>query len=255
MNIPEKQKDPQLLYKYYRFNKYTEGILTANEIYFPSPNEFNDPFDSRIRRVFGGTRYQKKLFLRNMLPRINPNVPRRAVNEMIRNERKKGIVQASLDKTENRHRSKIGVYCMSEKRDNILMWAHYAECHTGFCLEFDTQNNFFGKALEVKYSEKLPIINIIEYENMNHSQFADILLTKAKDWEYEREWRIVNHWEGPGVKRFPPAALTGVIMGCRISDKHRTFLTTLIKQREPRPQMYEARIKKEEFGLEIVNID
>jgi hypothetical protein len=253
--MPERRKGPQLLYKYYRFNKYTEQIFTASEIYFPSPNEFNDPFDSRIRRVFGGTRHQQKLFLRNMLPRINPSVPRRAINEMIKNERKRKIVQASLDKTENRHRSKIGVYCMSEKRDNILMWAHYSECHTGFCLEFDIQNDFFGKALEVKYSEKFSIVNITEYEYTNHKLLADILLTKAKDWEYEREWRIVDHVKGPGVKKFPPAALTGVIMGCQISNEHRIFLTELIKQREPRPQMYEARVKKEEFGIEIVNID
>lgn len=247
------------MYKYYKFSDYTEQIFTANEIYFPSPNEFNDPFDSKVRHVFEGPRYQKKTFLRERLCRMYPDKSRREINQMVRTGIKTPFVQAELDRSENGHRDKMGIYCMTEKRDNILMWAHYSEHHTGFCLEFDAQNEFFARALEVKYevkyASKLPTINIAESDHMDNEQLADRILTKAKDWEYEQEWRIVNHWEGPGIKRFPPSALTGVIMGCRISDAHRTFLTGLVKNRDPRPKVYQAQVKKGEFGLDIVHLD
>ena len=34
----------------------------------------------------------------------------------------------------------IGVLSLSEKRDNLLMWAHYAAQHTGFVIGFDSEN-------------------------------------------------------------------------------------------------------------------
>jgi hypothetical protein len=29
--------------------------------------------------------------------------------------------------------SKVGVMCISEVPDDILMWSHYADCHKGVC--------------------------------------------------------------------------------------------------------------------------
>jgi hypothetical protein len=37
----------------------------------------------------------------------------------------------------------IGVLSLSEKRDNLLMWAHYAQNHEGFVIEFDESHDFF----------------------------------------------------------------------------------------------------------------
>lgn len=41
--------------------------------------------------------------------------------------------------------SKKGVCCFSEKWDDLLMWAYYADGHKGFCLEFDTNYEPFTK--------------------------------------------------------------------------------------------------------------
>ncbi len=29
------------------------------------------------------------------------------------------------------------ILCLTESRDNFLMWSHYADCHRGFCVEFE----------------------------------------------------------------------------------------------------------------------
>jgi len=48
-----------------------------------------------------------------------------------------------------------GITCFSKVRDDILMWAHYADKHKGLCFEFDGSDNciFFGEAQPVKYEE------------------------------------------------------------------------------------------------------
>ena len=55
--------------------------------------------------------------------------------------------KASLDKyaqTFPDHLNKmIGVLCLCEERDSLLMWAHYARSHTGFVVEYRTDNPFF----------------------------------------------------------------------------------------------------------------
>lgn len=33
----------------------------------------------------------------------------------------------------------MGVVCLSEHGDDILMWSHYSDGHQGFCLEFDRE--------------------------------------------------------------------------------------------------------------------
>ena len=57
---------PKFLYKYYSLNKnnahHRARIFTHNELYFPSPKIFNDPFDSKIQLVFDGSKeeWEKK---------------------------------------------------------------------------------------------------------------------------------------------------------------------------------------------------
>ena len=150
----------------------------------------------------------------------------------------------------------LGVCCFSEKRDNILMWAHYAEQHTGFCLEFDIDNDFFRpitSAIKVKYDAILPELNVMQLPNDPSGELGMKLVTKAEDWKYEQEWRIVK--KGIGTQNFPEDALSGVILGCRIVPENREKSIRWCSKRKYRPTLYEAREKQKEFGLDIVKID
>ena len=151
-----------------------------------------------------------------------------------------------------RIRKQLGIFCMTHpnQKDNILMWSHYANHHTGFCLEFKTANVFFGKAmpLERYYSAERPCVNFIE---PLEPKIVDALLTKAKGWEYEEEWRIFDHEKGPGTQTYPPEALKSVILGCRISPENRIRITQWCRARNPQPTIYWAEEKDREFGLDI----
>jgi hypothetical protein len=39
----------------------------------------------------------------------------------------------------------FGILCVTEKPDNLLMWAHYGEQHKGVVIEFDDRHKFFNE--------------------------------------------------------------------------------------------------------------
>ena len=96
-----------------------------------------------------------------------------------------------------------GVFSLTKNPTNLLMWAHYANSHTGFVLEFDISNPFFNTVennlyptyIETKYSKKRPIINA-SFFNATTSDlfkyFKLIFFTKSIDWSYEQEVRILR---------------------------------------------------------------
>ncbi len=55
--------EPDVLYKYSKFDEYAEKNFTNNEIYFSSPDEFNDPFDSKPNLIYDGTLKEIKRYL------------------------------------------------------------------------------------------------------------------------------------------------------------------------------------------------
>jgi hypothetical protein len=86
-----------------------------------------------------------------------------------------------------------GVLCLSEIADSLLMWSHYADRHRGIVIEFDADQATFNcrrgpkdefyHLRQVVYSEARP-------STLDHHDGTTVLLTKAPDWAYEREWRI-----------------------------------------------------------------
>lgn len=246
--------EPESLYKYYAFNKYTEGIYKHNKVYFPPPESFNDPFDSKIYITYEGSTKKRRQFLLDKFNKLFPNKSRKNLLEHAKKLVKEGEdiaeLQRSLEKSANKLRKKIGVFCLTEKRDNILMWTHYSAQHTGFCLKFDAKNKFFLRSQKVKYDKVLPIINVLcTYPPIEEAQK---ILTKAEDWKYEKEWRIVDYKKGPGVQKYPEEALTGVILGCWTSDENKQKIREWCGKRRYCPTLYQAKEKEKEYGLDIV---
>lgn len=95
------------------------------------------------------------------------------------------------------------VGCLSEKYDDVLMWAHYGEGHAGFCIEYDFNRiNLKDEELSifpVLYSKERPPIpwDISIDKTSNETKRAEYdfilsMLTKDSSWSYEKEWRILR---------------------------------------------------------------
>lgn len=250
---------PTVLYKYCAFNEHTERIFTRNEIYFHLPGEFKDPFDSKLRLISNGTKQEKNRYLCEQYQKKYPERSKReilaAVDKIVTEGNDKTILKETLEKSGELFRKKFGICCFTEKRDNILMWAHYAKDHTGFCLEFDTSNEFIApRILKIDYEVIWPELNVLQLDSYPEGELANKLLVKARDWLYEQEWRIVDK-KGKGIQNFPEDALSGVILGCRILQESKENMFRWCRKRKYPPMLYGAREKQKEFGLDIVRID
>lgn len=95
------------------------------------------------------------------------------------------------------------VFCCTEDRVNIPMWAYYGENHKGYCFEY-SQADILKELMksnpnalciigEVTYSKKRPDYfmpnNSLSYTNIK--KYIDCTFTKYDGWKQEKEYRFV----------------------------------------------------------------
>jgi len=263
---------PAYFYKYKFIDesslKHSERIFTHNELYLSSCTDFNDPFDCTFLPTFEGSNYDKAKFVQLAVRNEGGRVKRKELRAKVREELHQlddSGFRNDVRDSMMREMKTWGICCFSAVRDNILMWSHYANKHQGFCLKFanERSDERFGLELrndeqyqepmvsppfQVEYLDTCPVANLID-DNIS----KEIFLTKAKQWAYEEEWRmIVPHHLGPW--QFPPQYLTGVIFGCRMSDKHKEMIREWCRNREPTITYYEAQESEDSYVLNIVEI-
>lgn len=126
-----------------------------------------------------------------------------------------------------------GILSLSETPDNLLMWAHYAEGHTGFVLVLDGSHDFFkgddsllgfAKPERVEYRSERPHMTI--EKTSEEAALQEIFFVKGLDWKYEKEWRYLKFLADADERcqdvnnldvnlfRLPPKGIIGVILGC-----------------------------------------
>jgi Protein of unknown function (DUF2971) len=83
-----------------------------------------------------------------------------------------------------------GMLCFSRNWDNILLWSHYGDCHTGICLGFDIPDAQAdgGYYLHVSYQPNLLVAQ--RPGDVNQDFSGRLLSTKYEGWSYEREVRL-----------------------------------------------------------------
>lgn len=277
MKYPEIQN----LYKYMAWNEFTKDSIEQGRFWFSSPSKFNDPIDCGISlNTNGNTPFFTNLLatgfqeigkatgssIRNPLQieLIKESIQQFTNNltssaETIGNE----MTEATKDQEAHRHLKEkfasSGILSLSELGDNILMWSHYAQQHTGICIEFErAPSNILGIldcTLPVRYSIKAPIIDAGLYRTASKEEQNEIehslVLTKASDWTYEREWRVIkndcaNSAQPLGCK------IESITLGLRAGDDTQEYILSLANTMGF--IVKKARLRPNEFGLKIEQI-
>lgn len=257
----ETQTAPEKFYKYRSMRgdavHWVERIVLQNELYFAPALDFNDPFDLRPSLSFEAsdeTRLNDFLrLLRERMPELSPAQMEAKARELLAaafspanfNE----TVAATRGQLTEVLTEKVGVLCLSSKRDDILMWSHYADSHCGICLEFDKACPLMAEAQQVIYSELRSPIN--RYTDDYASMAEKALQTKSAHWKYEAEWRSLRLDEGPGAVKFRPEHLTGVIIGARASQATIDTVNEWTLARPTPWTVYRASVSNDLFALEI----
>lgn len=211
------------LYKYCPYNENYLYILINRKIWFSNPALFNDPFDCKYKFKDQVDRSEFIKYASKHIPESLPELKNLSEKDNAYNT----IVN---NMTENAYKDlhNAGVFCLSRYDNNILMWSHYADGHKGFCIEFernsDPDNDLgnYDMTSQVKYIrsdyEKVTILN----KNSSDMYFY----TKAKNWKYEGEWRLIS--KKHSETRRLPGKITAIIFGLRMCNYHKETIRNIL---------------------------
>lgn len=169
---------------------------------------------------------------------------------------------------------RFGVLCLTSLCDDLLMWSHYTQGHTGFVIGFDEKHPFFDQRTRpddairhvrpVTYSRKR-----IHWRGFSVSPDAAqlepfvhlLFLTKADAWAYEQEWRMVVPLPEVPAERvgqyrhqleFPAGAVREIIVGSRATTTLRDALTSMVgSERYRHVNLRFARLHEEEYRVVV----
>jgi hypothetical protein len=249
---------PKALYKHVEPERI--DILENLKIRFTPPTSFNDPFDlspaivqpseiemKSLERKVADRIYWKLYFSGRVLSRKEfdkiLNGPQEKAREFFRDN--PDFFREEFARRQSDWFGKtMGILCLSETANNLLMWSHYTDSHKGFIIEFDPRNPFF-------YKPDKPVgihcghLEQVEYpETENRPEFtprgkdfhsmSSMFITKSIHWNYEQEWRVFQLLEHSNQRLtlgqetihlfdLPPDCMTGIIVGCKMEEQPETM--------------------------------
>lgn len=127
------------------------------------------------------------------------------------------------------------ILCCSHRDDSILMWSHYADKHRGLVIEFEADEMIRGvqlsdDALKVRYRSTPPTVPALDKDINSTERGMNLSVgTKALEWSYEEEVRLILTTEGeigrivPLDRPFEPSCIKRVIVGCNLEMPSKGF--------------------------------
>lgn len=121
---------------------------------------------------------------------------------------------------------RIGIYSLSKNYLDELLWAHYANSHKGFCIEYDldillqtfkTEKVF---SFPVIYNKIPPDVTLADISNTKNTLIHKLSGYKSKRWEYEAEHRIITDYSGKQSYNYE--AIKSIYFGLRMSETQKS---------------------------------
>lgn len=198
--------------------------LSRGKVWMSDPERFNDPLDLRLEledRIYLSP-FNDMERLREAL-RVLITGNQQAAQHWFYNERLLDVIKSWIDgnvdilmladEIKARFRD-FGVACFAPDWKHELMWSHYADSHTGYCIEYSVKeldlvqkNRGNFASFHVQYVSALPRLCVSEALFSPHQTLSRMLATKSAEWVYEQEWRLV-HLEKKSAKVDMPVGMT-----------------------------------------------
>ena len=248
-----------MIYKYRSFESiYKYDVFTQSELYFASPSEFNDPFESKPKVVGLDTLKERQEHVESYIKRDLPNLKHKEKKDL----KKKLLIRLSNLElvTNDLHEmlSKYGVFSSAENWNQILMWSHYSDSHKGFCIGFEFDDIFdrdMGMAHNVKYKNNYPKLSPLllnrDITGNNEKLVETTIATKSSEWSYEREVRYIklSREGGNGIYKFNGEKVKELILGASATKNNKNKLIDIVKIHMPWVDVYQATISPTKYEL------
>ncbi len=253
---------PDNFYKYRDFGNpaHLKSAILDHKFYFDSPNNFNDPFECLPSFNFDATEVEIISYYRRIVARQSPDISEheqvlRTIAYRLTEERDRqpgtlAYKRFHSDKFRESVLPKLPMFCVAATNNNVLLWSHYAWNHTGVCLRFDANSPDLVEAQRVIYRDNRPEVNFI-VRQPTEQMMENTVLVKAKDWEYEEEWRVVRFGTAAGVRVFSPSTLTGIIFGHKTSQQNKELVKGWLKERVSPVRLMQASISIDTYAVDV----
>lgn len=126
---------------------------------------------------------------------------------------------------------KTRICSLSTDYRHTLLWSHYADSHTGCCIEVSAVNER-ELPTTVRYIEHIPVVNDIQ-------EGKELLSHKSTVWEYEKEVRYFRKTSYLNIR------IHRIIFGLKVSNDDYRFYEKLIRAINPMIEI--CRINKEDI--------
>ncbi len=199
------------LFRFQKCNLRNIALVRKKQIWCASPNDYNDPYDSLFRfeksSVVKSDEFRNYIESPDVVDRmktwdIDEVLPQQ--NEIAGSQFGEKFYEFLIQEFSAQIRKKFSVCSFSRNLSSILMWTHYAENHTGYCLEYDydavlEDDRFEGMVFSVRYSDELFDVSdrVLEFLKPTSSPnplsiYSEAILHKGREWEYEDEVRYIG---------------------------------------------------------------
>ncbi|WP_228722286.1 DUF2971 domain-containing protein [Acinetobacter indicus] len=234
------------IYKHLSFdqNLYVLNLFRKLQLKFTPPDNFNDPYDCMAEIKFED------------VPNAHHEILQKHFSDAIR--------------------ANLSVTCFNNNPLNMLMWSHYAQSHKGFLVEFKIPHPTFEWVHDafnfqpVIYQDEFPKFPLLMSDPLRFFRpkfSAEMLgfvsnqyLVKAKDWEYEKEFRVLAHDYDKNnfdslLKTIPSKYISSVILGAKLTDEDAnksklleaiSYFNTTYKEQV---KVYQAELKSNSFKI------
>ena len=241
------------LFRYYNLNAQTESFVLRNIseglLTLTNPKCFNDPYDgmlyidkeyvkralepwsadrimacveaARAGKPFDGDKDPVLTALIKRLAQVDVGGLKSYLRSQ-EDEIKKNGIENLLYVVPGWMRNRVRICSLSEKGDSPPMWAHYANCGKGFCVEYEVPTDFqaswlglpsthpiYISLVPVLYSSerydathiveekalllsasKLDVLGELDMSCHDRLDYLKLVAFKSEDWSYENEWRL-----------------------------------------------------------------
>lgn len=228
-----------------------EDAIVRSQMYWQTHKAFNDPFDCSPVLDFSMSRLKWKSYQQSVVSRnLSRADGRRRVAKLNLERSSMRKKQESLEQAFWHAIERTAFCCLSTDNVSVLMWSHYADYHRGVCFEFkESPQDLTFIALPISYSSTRPVVR--PADEMNNETFTACVLSKSKDWEYEREFRMVDHGSGAGFRSFHPDRLKGLILGCRISKEDENYVLSTVRKHRNDIKVRKCVLDSSQYAIEI----
>lgn len=189
------------LYKYRYGSKRDLESLQNDYFYAPHPSKLNDPSENLFddNHLYAALDLFEKYF-----------------------EKSTGGIKEQINDLCKRIRKNIGIFSLSKTEKDELLWAYYADSHSGFCIEYDFEKlvelNPIAASFEINYQDNVPRLKFDKIINGGDQVVTDILKmtsgVKSKNWKHEKEFRICI--ENFGRFEYDYRAVKAIYFGLRM---------------------------------------